>query len=328
MSGFRPGNPMSKRPGGFTLIEVMIALVIASIALAAIFTTFNDQHKAYIVQNAVAEMQGNVRGAMQFLDMEARNAGGGLPSSIPLSVPSLLFNGATISMVAGLGVADDGTNAGSDNLYIISLTNVATTITSDMPQSSEELKVLDASGFIGTEGQLAIIYNDQYADVFQISLAQLSPDHLQHRGGSLYPYNSEKLQHDYAEGAHVALISFSAFYIDWTDPAHPALVKNMVINGVLTPQIIADDIEDFQIRLILSDLSEIDPVGVTTAQLANTRALRFVIVGRTRQADPKWTESAAAVMNHTNLNALATYNHYRRRVLEERIDLRNAGLSP
>ena len=324
MSGFRPGVPMRNRQEGFTLIEVMIALVIASIALAAIFATFNDQHKAYIVQNAVAEMQGNVRGAMQFVDMQARNAGAGIPPAVSMAVPSLLFNGVTISMVSGFGVADGGAE-GTDNLYIISLTSVATTIAASMPSTSAELKVVDPTGF--TEGAIAIIYDDTTADIFQITKIQ-SSDHIQHNPQSIFGDENKDFQKPYAEGSHVALVSYSGFYVDRTDPAHPALVKDMVIDNVLGPHIVADDIEDFQVRLVLSDGSEIDPVGVTMAQLTNTRALRFVIVGRTRQADPKWNESAAVVMNHANLTALAPYNHYRRRVLEERVDLRNAGLLP
>jgi Tfp pilus assembly protein PilW len=48
-------------------------MVILSISLAAIFSTFNSQHKSYVVQNAVAQMQENVRGGMLYIEDDLRN---------------------------------------------------------------------------------------------------------------------------------------------------------------------------------------------------------------------------------------------------------------
>ncbi len=48
---------------GFSLIEVMAALVILSIALTAVFATFISQQKSFTVQSRVAEMQQNLRQA-------------------------------------------------------------------------------------------------------------------------------------------------------------------------------------------------------------------------------------------------------------------------
>jgi Tfp pilus assembly protein PilW len=94
------------------LIEFVVALAILGIATTAIYTTFLSQHKAYVVQNAVAEMQQNLRGGMQFLEMDARNAGR-LPRRSPES-PSLLL-GAGRSRWFPLGISDGGTT-GSDNM--------------------------------------------------------------------------------------------------------------------------------------------------------------------------------------------------------------------
>ncbi|TKB09376.1 prepilin-type N-terminal cleavage/methylation domain-containing protein [Desulforhopalus sp. IMCC35007] len=60
---------------GFTLVEVMIALLMAGIMVAAIFTAFTTQHKSYTMQELVAEMQQNLRVAQYGLTTNIRMAG-------------------------------------------------------------------------------------------------------------------------------------------------------------------------------------------------------------------------------------------------------------
>ena len=62
---------------GFTLIELMIALVIASIALIGIYGAFQAQVRANTTQEAVADVQQNLRTAMYFLQRSIRMAGYG-----------------------------------------------------------------------------------------------------------------------------------------------------------------------------------------------------------------------------------------------------------
>lgn len=67
----------SKRPveQGFTLVEVLVALLLAGVVLAAVFTSFRSQHKAYLAQDQVAETQQNVRAAMKLMVEELQMAG-------------------------------------------------------------------------------------------------------------------------------------------------------------------------------------------------------------------------------------------------------------
>lgn len=60
---------------GFTLIELMIALVVSLLALGAIYSTFQSQHKSYQVQEETADMHQNIRAAMYFMQREIRMAG-------------------------------------------------------------------------------------------------------------------------------------------------------------------------------------------------------------------------------------------------------------
>jgi type IV pilus assembly protein PilW len=60
---------------GFTLIELLIAMAIALLLMTGIYTTYQSQQKAYIVQDQMAQMQQNLRAAMYFLESDLRMAG-------------------------------------------------------------------------------------------------------------------------------------------------------------------------------------------------------------------------------------------------------------
>ena len=67
---------------GFSLIEVMSALVILAIAMTAVFATFISQQKSFTVQNRVAEMQQNLRQAAEYMSRDIRLAGYGIPDNV------------------------------------------------------------------------------------------------------------------------------------------------------------------------------------------------------------------------------------------------------
>jgi len=83
---------------GVTLIELMIALVICGIVVAAIYRLFVAQTRAYTVQDQVAEVQQNVRNAMELIVRDIRMAGfdddpvsiGGVLVDIPTTNPPII----------------------------------------------------------------------------------------------------------------------------------------------------------------------------------------------------------------------------------------------
>ena len=58
-----------------TLIELLVVLVISGIAVGGIYRVFIAQTKAYTVQDQVAEVQQDVRGAMEIMARDIRMAG-------------------------------------------------------------------------------------------------------------------------------------------------------------------------------------------------------------------------------------------------------------
>ena len=64
-----------RREGGFTLINLLVAMGLSGIAFGAITTTFVSQSQSYDAQEQVVEMQQNARAAMDLITREVRMAG-------------------------------------------------------------------------------------------------------------------------------------------------------------------------------------------------------------------------------------------------------------
>ena len=65
----------TKPPHGFTLIELMIAMAIFSIASAALYASYQAQQHSYHTQEQVSDMQQNLRAALFFIERDVKMAG-------------------------------------------------------------------------------------------------------------------------------------------------------------------------------------------------------------------------------------------------------------
>lgn len=63
------------RQDGFTLVELMIVILIFSVVMGGAYTVFSSQQKTYTNQQAVADIQQNLRAGMYYLTREVRLAG-------------------------------------------------------------------------------------------------------------------------------------------------------------------------------------------------------------------------------------------------------------
>lgn len=63
-----------RRRGGFTLVELLVALVISGVLMATVFQILTGQSRAVAVQGAREESQQNVRGALEIVASELRTA--------------------------------------------------------------------------------------------------------------------------------------------------------------------------------------------------------------------------------------------------------------
>jgi type IV pilus assembly protein PilW len=60
---------------GYTIVELLVAMVVSLVALGAIYSTFLNQQKTYVVQEETAVMNQNIRIALFYMQREIRMAG-------------------------------------------------------------------------------------------------------------------------------------------------------------------------------------------------------------------------------------------------------------
>jgi len=68
-------KPASANEKGVTLLELIIAIVISVIVMAAANAIFTGQHKSYVKSSSVKEMQESIRAALEILKSDLMMAG-------------------------------------------------------------------------------------------------------------------------------------------------------------------------------------------------------------------------------------------------------------
>jgi type IV pilus assembly protein PilW len=87
---------------GFTLVELMMAMVVSMLIMGAIYIAFSSQQRTQIAQDNVAEMQQNIRAALVILSMDLRMAGYNPPGTVVAGAPVAGFvNGVNFTHPGG-----------------------------------------------------------------------------------------------------------------------------------------------------------------------------------------------------------------------------------
>ena len=120
-------NEILKKDKGITLIELLVALVISGLLLAAVYRTFINQQKTFVVQGQVVDMQQNMRGAINRMMTEIRMAGfGNVPMVLPVTLGGQTFNDVVNPDTPAAGALTIVSAMGSTTLTGIPATNQIT----------------------------------------------------------------------------------------------------------------------------------------------------------------------------------------------------------
>jgi Tfp pilus assembly protein PilE len=214
---------------GVSLVEVLIALFLTAIITTAVFQTYVTQHKNYLVQDDISEIQQNARASIDELTRQLRAAGYELPLGLQF-IEAHNTNPDTITLCYKDGNCDS---------YLAE----------KMPQPSSELKcATNVSCF--KDGQWVYIYEPDSGggEFFEITHVQDDAIHIQH--------NTTDLSRCYGKDAIILSIVRIKFYIDnTTDPDHPCLMFDMFGH---TPQVYAENVTDLQFRYKLKNGTTVD----------------------------------------------------------------------
>lgn len=223
-------NLRSGASKGFTLIELLIAVLLAGIVTSAAMGIYITQHKQWIVQDEISDMQASIRAAAVELSTQIRMAGYNVPESIP-KLEAYNTNPDTIVITYDAG-----------NLEGVQIEH-------DMPQPSAELRCdgHDLSGI--NDGDWVYIYDPttNYGEFFEITEVQYASSHIQHR--------TMRLDRRYPAGSWIIKLNRFKFYIDNSDTDHPNL---MVWAPGMGAQVYAENITSLNIRYVLASGAIVD----------------------------------------------------------------------
>jgi type IV pilus assembly protein PilW len=302
----------------------MAALVILALVMTAVFATFTTQQQSFTAQSRVAEMQQNLRIAVDYMARDLRMAGYGIPDNV--TVPGGA-NAAGFTTIRSLYAVDN--TAGPDQIYVLYLydmdANQRATFNTAAMGGAGAVTVDNASGFLAAGGELVLVTDSSTADIFETT--SVAGNVLSF--GGAYGAIAHTLYGLGPPAATVAKARFVRYFIGGTDPAHPSLMVDRNIPGQ-TAQPVADDIEDLQLAYGLDTNADgvVDQwrndggAVLAVGEIPQIRQVRLRILARSRLPDRNWSETRPALGNHAGGG---TADGYRRRISDVMIDVRNSG---
>jgi type IV pilus assembly protein PilW len=311
---------------GFTLIELIIAMVLAMVIMAGIFRTFKSQQDAYIIQDQVADMQQSLRGAMYLMTRDLQMAGfytnfdrngrnmnwddrGGTENKRPLIMAGDNVTGAspikdntdTIVIVkAGREgrPLSAGEGASGANIVLVSrdLSNPADGV-EDLNAAAKKFGVLIKSNLTA-------------ADFFQVDAS-----------GTPVPLGT--LNESYGPGDLVYradVMIYRVYDADASNP-YPRLVRRNLGDDTGTYEVVAEHIDNLQLRYQLSDGTWVDNPNGNEQRI---RAVHVFLLGRTAYPQRGWRDTETYTFAN---NPITNPNDaYRRKLISTVVKTRNIGL--
>jgi len=285
---------MPSKNRGVTLIELLIALVISSILIAALYRTFIGQQKTYIVQDQVVDMQQNARVAISKMMRDVRMAGfGGVDSGVKdvLNLP-----GGVNGPIKRITTYPSSTDK-IDNDNSITIVGGFKQIRRD---TGDPITVDSASG-----NTVTLDYTPN-ADEFNtpakrfISIGGVESHKFEINGKVLTLDNTLRVNH--LKGTPIFKVQAITYDLGISGG------KNVLRRDENTgggPQPLAENIENLQFTYF-------DANGVETANPADIRMVRLTVIARTSISDPDYKGG----------------DGFRRRTIVSNIQVRNMGISP
>jgi type IV pilus assembly protein PilW len=282
----------STRLGGFSIIELMVALTIGLIIVAAMLQNLAASSGSNRTNARVSEFQGNGRYAADFLRREIQHSG-----FAGVSWSNLTQLGAT-------GTTDYGCGAGfaaniPEPIWGANDTNpFSGTCIPSANYARGDILVLRRAGLDAIPTTAALAANTLY----------FRSEYLQ---GSVFlgptrPANLQTPVIDY-------VLQTDVYYISpWTvsaseNPKVPALYRMTLGPGpAMTPQLVASDIENMQVQYGVSTTAGMrfyDASAVPASLWTSVVAVRLWLLARSTDAEPGYTNTSTYAMADQSITA-------------------------
>jgi len=322
---------------GFTLVELIVAMLLATLVGMAAYAVFSSSSRSSLVQEDITETQQNVRAAMDLLARDARSAGFGLPDppfslsiggenhSSPVAIVNSSTGPDTITLLGGgderfwLDQDGDCNNDDTDPNNDCNLPDASDPTTShaqgDMTLNitAEDANALD-DFFDGSSFDT----NRAFISLNGIYYTTISGVTRSSNKATLTLINP--LDRAYLDGTPVFIIKAIRYTINTSlsgcSNETPCLARqDMAENN----EVLAQNIEDIQFAFSLQGSSSF--TNNASSSDVDITAVRVNILSRTRRSEQG--DGLVAARPALEDRAAGSVDAYRRRLLSSIIKLRN-----
>lgn len=250
---------------GMTMIELMVSLVISGILVTLIFQFFTSSTSSFAEHRQTAEMQQELRWAIDYVGERLKLAGNGVPTTSGWAVIS----------------NTDGVSDAPDSLSILgSFRSLLVNTTLTMSNQGSNVRVDNADDI--EVGDLCVISDGTFAEIFMVT--GIINNDLRHN--TYLPWNDNgNLDRTYSVNSTVTVITSYSFYVQTTGDGRSNLV---VESQAYNPQVLLGDVDDFQIRFHMKDDTWQDEVG--TDEIYDIRMIEITINARSPEPIQGYTD--------------------------------------
>jgi prepilin-type N-terminal cleavage/methylation domain-containing protein len=236
------------RKKGLTLVELLLALALSSILIAALYRVLISQHKTYGIQEQVADMQQNLRIALDQMTREIRMAG---------------YGGNILAIFGDInGFTDIITPA--DNSITIILADQVGVLKQTTTKGLNQLKVTNASIF-NTDKKKYLCLNGLNNYLIRSILTDTIT-------------LTSSLSEDHVINEPVCLVKAITYALGLSG-GKPALRRNENTGGGAQP--VAENVESLQFAYF-------DKNGNVTLNPPDIRMVKVTVTAKTNKSDPEY----------------------------------------
>ncbi len=317
-----------RKTDGFTIVELLVAMSISLIVMAAIFSTFKSQQDSYVVQSQVSVAQQNLRAALFMITRDIQMAGyytDMVSGTYPFQADGEVLDGLAIrpliyarDNVSGIAGVKDDTDIlviikGSDTGRPLEAGEFATPGDETAAYLELNASTLDATDlkYVGGHNKFGFLAKKDLnrAEIFEVA------------EGNNFEFPAGLLD-NYGEGDFVGKVDVIIYKVDNSDSNRPTL-KRKNLGTDIDYNTIAEDVDNLQFSYILNDGSEVFDLD-TLSNIPMVRAVKVFILARTDNKIRGYKDPNTYQMG--NYSMTSANDGYMRRILSATVNARNIGL--
>jgi len=333
---------------GFSLIEMMIAVLVSSVVIAGLYSIFNLQSLQFLYQDLQMEMHQNVRFGTDMISRSIRMAGYGTGGTVT-GYHGSSTDDSTLPVVMSWDAQGDNDSDAITVVYAdpsLRLNTEPAIETCDTEAFDFNLSILDHDEKLGEYEAGELLICSDYANLTGIESYMWVITSVSTSSGVIAVESNDGYS-DYADvcgdsenlspsmlcsKAHVVTYYIDADDSDGVGPGsadNPVLMMDLNLDWPAADDVpLVDNIEDLQIEYCVNDGStDVNCIdddwsnGVSSGSETDVWMVRISMVGRSSRKDPQMLRKSTrpALANHDAGSA----DHFYRQVLVTEVAVRN-----